>query len=255
MLMTTYIEKWNLIGHDLVKWKSGHLNSCYGTAYADLSIQAILDYVGDYQGLRILDLGCGDGLLGHHFADKASVVGLDASSVLVGIGKDKYPDIAFHLGDITKQLPYISSSFDVVVSNMVFMSIPNIELVFLETFRVLKENGRFIFSIIHPCFYGKRWYLIESNLISIEFDMEYTKEYAFEKLLDSDFQETITTFHRPIQKYVEIFLKTGFTLTGFLERNIPCINSSLGGFSPKEIKNHLVPNTLIIHGYKRTKAL
>lgn len=251
--MNDYIDKWNRIAEDLVKWKSGHLDSSYGQAYADMSIEAIVDYIGDCTDLKILDLGCGDGLLGCHFADKASVFGIDSSSVLINMGISKHPNINFKIGDITQLLPYPSNSFDVVTSNMVFMSMPSISTAFLESFRVLKTNGRFIFSVIHPCFSGKGWEFIPPNSIKIEYDKQYIKSFSFEKYLDSMFKEPITTFHRPIQNYINELLKSGFTLTGFIEKSIPFPSSSNEDSISKNIKNYLVANSLIIHGCKNNK--
>jgi len=99
-------------------------------------------------GDKLLDLGCGNGLIvSEVLKRKAEYVGVDISSGLIKIAKVKYPGIKFLVGDATKNLKFENNSFDKVFSFAVMHHVPGEELrlKFLqEIYRVLKNGGEAI---------------------------------------------------------------------------------------------------------------
>ena len=92
-------------------------------------------------GERILDLGCGDGVLTTQIAESgATVVGIDASPAMVASARERGLDA--HLGDATA-LPF-SGEFDAVFSNAVLHWIPDAGAVLHGVSRALKPGGRFV---------------------------------------------------------------------------------------------------------------
>jgi SAM-dependent methyltransferase len=94
----------------------------------------------------ILDLGCGDG----HFAsitfDRKIDVGLDpwAGPLKQAAARGKYLLTVQSSGD---KMPFEDASFQTVISNSVLEHIPDLDAVLLETARVLKPGGMFIFCV------------------------------------------------------------------------------------------------------------
>jgi len=109
----------------------------------------ILDLIGAVEGRRILDLGCGDGLLTWTLAARrARVVGIDADRAMLQVasarsapGQGQRP--RFVEGRI-EQLPFPDGSFDVVVIVAVLCLLADRAGAVREAARVLRPGGRLV---------------------------------------------------------------------------------------------------------------
>lgn len=101
----------------------------------------------------LLDLGCGDGLIGEILFGSAGAVdvGLDpwADQLRQAAASDAYRHV--DQGD-GHALPYPDGCFATVFSNSVLEHIANLELVLHEVGRVLRSGGRFIFTVPSDAF-------------------------------------------------------------------------------------------------------
>jgi ubiquinone/menaquinone biosynthesis C-methylase UbiE len=102
------------------------------------------------KGKRILDLGCGSGIVASKLASKgARVFGLDNSSTMISIASGRAPKLNFAVGNATS-ISFKDKSFDIIVSSLLIHYLENLQLIFNEANRVLAPNGEFIFSFHHP---------------------------------------------------------------------------------------------------------
>src|SRR5215469_12674605 len=102
-----------------------------------------LDFVGAKAGDRVLDVGCGTGVISAALAERGcTVVGLDASeSYLEGARRDRsHPKIVYELGD-ARRMPYADASFDACVSVLTIDVIPEVDQVVREMQRVTRRGG------------------------------------------------------------------------------------------------------------------
>lgn len=101
----------------------------------------VLDLLAPRAGERILDLGCGDGMLTERLvAAGAEVVGVDADEAMVAAAKNRGLDVRVMDG---RQLDF-GPEFDAVFSNAALHWMPPASLVAAGVFRALRPGGRFV---------------------------------------------------------------------------------------------------------------
>jgi ubiquinone/menaquinone biosynthesis C-methylase UbiE len=118
-------------------------------------IISLLDPVDDY---RVLDLGCGTGVLTRAIGAKLDSqkggvsIGIDAAAKMIAVARKKRETDTCRFEVVAaEQLPYEESSFDAVVSSMFFHHIP-LDLKkrsLAEARRVLRTGGKLIIADMH----------------------------------------------------------------------------------------------------------
>jgi ubiquinone/menaquinone biosynthesis C-methylase UbiE len=103
---------------------------------------------------RVLDLGCGTGLLAGRIARElpaAEVVGCDFSRGMLEKAARNAPAVRRVQGSATR-LPFRDESFDAVVSTEAFHWFPDQHAALRELHRVLAPKGRLLVSFVNPPF-------------------------------------------------------------------------------------------------------
>ncbi|PQO23940.1 class I SAM-dependent methyltransferase [Rhodobacteraceae bacterium WD3A24] len=123
-------------------------NSALGRITDALEERLLLDRIGPARGLRILDVGCGDGVLATRLAAAgARVTGLDASTKMLAAARRRADAAEVELklvhGDAAA-LPFDDAGFDVVLSvaTLCFSDAPRKP--FAEMVRVAAPGGRVV---------------------------------------------------------------------------------------------------------------
>lgn len=181
--------------------------------------------LGNIKNKKILEIGCGNGNFARSLAKKgAKVTALDLSKKLIAFAIEKERSkplgIKYFVRDAANLRGLKSKSFDIVVANMCLMDIVDAAGVTKEVSRVLKKNGRFVFSITHPVFnaFGQKWTIIQ----------ERGKKYfarAIYKYLSSSREKfktwasgvKTTYYHRSIEAYFRYLRNSGFLIDEFRE--------------------------------------
>lgn len=131
----------------------------------------LVKFAGVAAGQRVLDVGCGTGVVAITAARRgAEVCGLDLTPTLVEIARHHAEvagvDVDFREGD-AEELPYPDGSFDVVLSQFGHIFAPRPAVALREMLRVLKVGGRIAFSTWPPeHFTGQMFTFIASYLPS-----------------------------------------------------------------------------------------
>jgi 2-polyprenyl-3-methyl-5-hydroxy-6-metoxy-1,4-benzoquinol methylase len=111
-------------------------------------------------GERVLDIACGNGLSSRRMAAmKAEVVAFDFSGQMIARAqnrtlKDSTP-IQYRVIDATDYDSLLSlgeNSFDAALCNMALFDMAEIEPLMRALGKLIRSGGRFVFSVIHPCF-------------------------------------------------------------------------------------------------------
>jgi SAM-dependent methyltransferase len=81
-----------------MRWDAGRYQSSF--AFVTRHGKSLIDVLAPSPGQRIVDLGCGTGLLTAEIAAHgATVVGVDSSAQMIATARADYPDLAFELAD------------------------------------------------------------------------------------------------------------------------------------------------------------
>lgn len=115
--------------------------------------------IGNLKGLKILDLGCGGGLLSEEFAKNGAVVtGLDISENSINVASEHAHInnlvIDYKVGS-AENIPASDNEFDVVICADCLEHVDNLEHVIYEVSRVLKKEGLFCYDTFNRNFLSK----------------------------------------------------------------------------------------------------
>jgi len=125
-------------------WRESALGRITDSVEQDL----ILDLAGPVTGTRVLDVGCGDGVLALAFARRgAQVSGIDASPAMIAAARSRAERHAEHMNfevGEAEALPFEDKTFDVVVSITVLCFVEDAKIAVQEMKRVLKPGGRLV---------------------------------------------------------------------------------------------------------------
>ena len=123
----------------------------------DLEEQAIRSSLEKFRFSRALELGCGTGKnTGFLSSIAAELIAVDFSEEMMKKAKEKFPGINadFRPLDINSPWPLESNSFELISTSLVLEHISNLDFVFAEAARVLKDKGKFYIGELHP---GKQY--------------------------------------------------------------------------------------------------
>jgi len=114
-----------------------------------------LRLVGDVNGKRVLDLGCGDGSAAVTLAEQGAVViAVDTSEARIALGRRRGEEaevrLDWHAGDLADLAFLRADSVDLVFSAFAVDTVDDSARLFRQVERVLKPNAPFVFSQAHP---------------------------------------------------------------------------------------------------------
>ena len=127
--------------------------------YHDAVSLALFDLLDSVSDACVLDLACGHGRISREIARRGGrVVGVDLSGKLIdkarAIDANEPLGISYFKADAASGSILQGQLFDAVVSSFGLSDIGNLDGALATVARVLAPAGRFIFSVLHPCFGG-----------------------------------------------------------------------------------------------------
>ncbi len=201
--------------------------------FGDINREYVIDPVifrilGQIKGKCILDAGCGNGYLCRLLAKQgAKITGIDISSKAIEHAQMKEKEaplgISYHVGSLSNLVMFSNQTFDVVVSNIVLQGLQDFAGALGELYRVLREEGQLLISLLHPCFTSptvRGW-------VRRPLDSSRKEDWLFWKI-DRYFDRTteiyqnfslegVYHFNRPLSDYITTLLQQGFTITDLEE--------------------------------------
>ena len=195
--------------------------------HKELIIPHVLELLNPGKNERILDIGCGEGKLSRIVAKRGAIVtGVDPSDMIdFAIAKKGNKKITYFKGECGDLLKNEGKKvFDKIVANMMLMDVDNktLENIFSCIKKMLKTNGIFVFSILHPCF----GVIPVRRSLKIPFDSEKNTDriiivdnYFDEKKFSIELVKGHPTdhFHRTISTYVNHLATHGLMIETMIE--------------------------------------
>ena len=140
---------------DIAEWYDSWVGA--GSLRDGPFFQSVEAFLGEVDGKRICDLACVQGRVARYLAGLgARVVGVHLSARLLAIAR-RYEGsqpraIPYVLADARNLDGIADGAFDGVVCNMALMDVAELAPTLQSVARILKPNGRFVFSTLHPCY-------------------------------------------------------------------------------------------------------
>jgi len=194
------------------------------------SDEPMLALLGDVDGLRVLDVGSGNGYLCRKLASAgATMTGVEMSAEFVRMAKQREAEeglgITYHRGTVANMAYLESSHFDRAVSNYVLMDVQHYTDALAEVFRILRPGGWFVSVISHPCFScGPAGWVAPApdsprteDRYAWQVDEYFRRGPFLGKWRDLD---PVLSFHRPLRDYWQAFAEAGFIVDGFEEPSV-----------------------------------
>ena len=186
---------------------------------------------------RVLDVACGNGLTSRRLAALgAQVVALDFAEEMLAYARRRTLEhaecITYLLLDATDKAALLSlgeRQFDAALCNMALFDMADIQPLMHALARLLKPAGRFVFSVLHPCFNHPHMAQVAEmqdrdghivTLYSVKV-FGYMSATVGQAVAMRDQPRPQPFFHRPLQALLGAALDAGFVLEGLEERAFP----------------------------------
>jgi len=171
---------------------------------------ALVTLLPEMSGLRVLDAGCGPGVMVEWFLGQgADVVGVDASANMLKLAGQRVGDAAvLHVADLEQPMPFLAdSSFDVILSSGTLGYIRDWLALFGEFSRVLRPGGCVVFSVGHPC---------------SEYTLNETDDYFSTELREYIWRGfgapiVVPCYRRPFSQMIDPIVRAGFSIDRVVE--------------------------------------
>ena len=192
-----------------------------------------------------LDLGCGEGRFCRLLEARGiATTGIDPTVPLIERARQLHPDGRYLVAD-AEALPLDAGAFDLVVSYLSLVDIPDLTAAIREVHRVLRPGGTFLIANLQSF-----------NTASIADGWTIEADGTRRFCIDHYLQERpvwsawrgirIRNWHRPLGTYLSTLLGTGFVLRHFEEP------APSGVQSDKAERFRRVPNFLVMEWQKVT---
>lgn len=178
----------------------------------------------DFEGKRVLDLGCGYGWHCLYAANHGAklVHGIDISEKMLEVAREKNSaDVITYEQKAMEDLDFPENAFDVVLSSLAFHYVKDFTTLVERISHWIEKDGTFVFSVEHPVFtsYGTQdWYYDdEGNILHFPVD-----RYYYEGKRDAIFLgEKVTKYHRTLTTYLNTLLVNDFVIEHIIEPQPP----------------------------------
>lgn len=211
----------------------------------DIATEADLRLLGNLAGKRVLDLGCGAAQSSIAFAKQGAIaIGVDFSGEQIAqarrLCEQEGVKVELHHGDLADLAFLRGESIDLVWSSYAFWYVEDLNRVFRQVHRVLKQNAPLVFSLPHPAYD-----LIDEDA---EPPLLVRRPYFDRAPIEVKVADTkLIAFHHTMSDIYMGLLRSGYRVDVMLEPE-PVPSGPRSGFWRETFR--YVPRTLVVRARK-----
>ncbi|MBI5358690.1 methyltransferase domain-containing protein [Candidatus Amesbacteria bacterium] len=211
-------------------WYDGWVGDKGSIHHTKLAIPAVLELLAIKPNEKVLDIGCGQGVLAQYIVSAQGLyTGVDVSEQLIKIAKNrKINNANFLVGDARK---LNMSGFDAAVMLLSIQDMDPLDQVIESLTKCLTKGARLVIFMNHPAFRIPRqsgWGWDEGRKLQYRRIDRYLTPLAVPMKAYSSQKSGVTiSYHRPLQEYVNSLNNFGFVIDRMLE--IPTYKTSQPG--------------------------
>ena len=178
----------------------------------------IFELIGNSEGCTVLDLGCGDASFGRELLLEKGILsytGLEGSIQMRAAALENVKGLNGEIVAGTMEtFEYPEESFDLVTSRFAIHYVEDIQKLFEQIYKTLKQDGRFVFSVQHP-------------LTTSSFKSKQAGEKREDWIVDDYFHEgerkepwinqTVVKYHRTLETYFQALRSACFNILDIRE--------------------------------------
>lgn len=214
---------------------------------------AMLRMCGPVKGLRILDVGCGEGRFCRMLTARGGeTIGLDPTGNILQIARERHPEGQYIAGGGEK-LPFADCEFDAVISFLSLVDIEDYQAAIAEMARVCRPGGFLAIANLNGFASGtiRGWQRDEhGEKIGWTFDHYMQERWTWAEWAGI----RIKNYHRPLSAYLQAFLAQGLILEHF-EETQPGLSEEEVAADPflarQKAENARMPDFLVMRWRKR----
>ncbi len=169
---------------------------------------------------KLLDLGCGQGILARSLPPEIEYLGIDLSAILIEEARklNKNPKHSYGVADVSKELPIRSSGFSHACLILALQNMSHPFNVIKNAALHLNNGGRLVIVLNHPSFRIPKHCDWEVDKVK---QIQYRKTDSYMSHLkipidsspfDKDGNKLTWSFHYPLSAYSEMLLDNGFLI-------------------------------------------
>jgi 2-polyprenyl-3-methyl-5-hydroxy-6-metoxy-1,4-benzoquinol methylase len=217
-------------------------------------------------GERLLDAACGNGVTSRRLAQAgANVTAFDFSDSMIDLAKKRgnHPSIDYRVVDATDYEALLAlgiATFDGALCNMALFDVADIAPLMRALPSLLRPNGRFVFSVVHPCFNNpssvqmgeledRAGTLVTTYSVKIS---RYLTPHTQDGLAMPGQPMPHPYFHRSLSALLAPAFQAGFVLDALEERAFP--TDYAGGSTPLSWNGHFSEIPPVMVGRIRIKT-
>ncbi len=177
----------------------------------------LLELIGNVNGKKIFDLGCGDAEIGVELLqeDASAYIGLEGSENMARVAVEHLKGTAGHIlhSSMEEWRPQ-AGEYDLVLSRFALHYLEDLGSVFTKVHDSLTPGGRFVFSVQHPVLTSSSKSAVGSGRRTDWIVDDYFNQG---ERAEPWIGKKVIKYHRTVEGYFKLLLETGFMVEDLRE--------------------------------------